>query len=76
MSDNSVSKVNSTFVELLGMSDLFRRMQNSCWNKCVPDVHDSFLTVGETSCVDRCVHKYMEIHMLVGKKLQEAQIPK
>ncbi|CZT99248.1 hypothetical protein PFAG_03721 [Plasmodium falciparum Santa Lucia] len=75
MNDN-ISKVNSTVVELLGMSDLFKRMQNTCWLKCIPDVHDSFLSVGETSCVDRCVNKYMEIHTLVGKNLQESQITK
>ncbi|SBS89235.1 mitochondrial import inner membrane translocase subunit TIM10, putative [Plasmodium malariae] len=74
--NENISKVNSTVVELLGMSDLFKRMQNTCWGKCIPDVNDSFLSVGETSCVDRCVHKYMEIHTLVGKNLQESQISK
>ncbi|CAG9475466.1 mitochondrial import inner membrane translocase subunit TIM10, putative [Plasmodium vivax] len=74
--NENISKVNSTVVELLGMSDLFKRMQNTCWGKCIPDVNDSFLSVGETSCVDRCVHKYMEIHTLVGKNLQESQLSK
>ncbi|EUD66551.1 hypothetical protein C922_03185 [Plasmodium inui San Antonio 1] len=74
--NENISKVNSTVVELLGMSDLFKRMQNTCWSKCIPDVNDSFLSVGETSCVDRCVHKYMEIHTLVGKNLQESQLSK
>ncbi|KJP86615.1 hypothetical protein AK88_03719 [Plasmodium fragile] len=74
--NENISKVNSTVVELLGMSDLFKRMQNTCWSKCIPDVNDSLLSVGETSCVDRCVHKYMEIHTLVGKNLQESQLSK
>ncbi|GAW82819.1 mitochondrial import inner membrane translocase subunit TIM10 [Plasmodium gonderi] len=74
--NENISKVNSTVVELLGMSDLFKRMQNTCWGKCIPDANDSFLSVGETSCVDRCVHKYMEIHTLVGKNLQESQLSK
>lgn len=41
-------------------------------------VADSELAIGEMSCVDRCVPKYMEVHTLVQeeyKKMMPAQPP-
>lgn len=59
-------------VEMKGMADCFAKMTESCYSKCIPNVHESKLSVGEMSCVDRCVSKYMDVHAAVGSELQGA----
>ncbi|GAV01932.1 hypothetical protein RvY_12564 [Ramazzottius varieornatus] len=57
-------------LEIEMMSDMYHRMTNGCFKKCLPlKFRDSELTKGESVCVDRCVAKYLEVHDRIGKKL-------
>mmetsp|Transcript_6222 Transcript_6222/g.14101 ORF Transcript_6222/g.14101 Transcript_6222/m.14101 type:complete len:96 (-) Transcript_6222:62-349(-) len=58
--------------ELKGLTDIFSRMQVSCYSKCIANVKEERLSVGEMSCVDRCVNKFMDVHQKVGTELQNA----
>ena len=50
------------------------RVTTSCWSKCVPlPVRDGDLSMGELTCVDRCVHKYLETQALVRSELETAR---
>ena len=57
---------------LPGMADCFQKMSDQCYSKCVPNVKEASLSAGEQSCTDRCVNKYLDVHQIVGKELQNA----
>ena len=46
-----------------------RRMTEQCFRKCVALYKEPALSVGEATCVDRCVHKYMTAHSKVQEVL-------
>ena len=54
-----------------------RRMTEQCFRKCVAMYKEPELSVGEATCVDRCVHKYMTVHgkvqEILGQQALQAQ---
>ncbi|CAF0895256.1 unnamed protein product [Didymodactylos carnosus] len=70
------SELNQNQLQLAGdleiemMTDLYKKMTNSCHKKCViPRYKDAELTKAESVCIDRCVAKYMDVHDRIGKQL-------
>jgi import inner membrane translocase subunit TIM10 len=55
--------------ELEAMTDMFNKMTEQCYRKCVAMYKEAELSVGEATCVDRCVHKYMTSHSKVQEIL-------
>lgn len=47
-------------------------MTEQCFKKCVATYKENELSVGEATCVDRCVHKYMVAHAKVQEILSKA----
>ena len=64
-----MSQVQMSLIEMKGLADTYLRMSESCYRKCIPSVKEAALAVGEMSCVDRCVSKYLDVHALVGSTL-------
>lgn len=60
-------------VEADVLTDLFTKLSQSCNSKCIvaKSTGEADLTVGEMSCVDRCVGKYMQCQMVVGNVLND-----
>ncbi|KAF1859315.1 hypothetical protein Lal_00009899, partial [Lupinus albus] len=56
--------------------ELFNKMTQSCFNKCVENKYkESELHMGENSCIDRCVSKYWHVTNLVGQLLGNGRPP-
>jgi len=70
MSDVSVAEARQ---QMDAMADMFHRMTDQCFRKCVQGVNDSDLSKGEGTCVERCVTKYVEVHTKVGGRLATIQ---
>ncbi|KAL1923128.1 uncharacterized protein VTP21DRAFT_9504 [Calcarisporiella thermophila] len=58
--------------ELEMITDLFNRIVDSCFKKCIPPkYHEAELNKGESVCVDRCVAKFFAANIKVGEKMQQ-----
>jgi import inner membrane translocase subunit TIM10 len=54
-------------------TDLFNKIADKCFSKCASRKHkDPDLSLGEMTCTDRCVAKYLESQQRVGEVLQQA----
>lgn len=68
------SKLTMAKVETKMYSDMFNRMTDICFQKCQMKYNEPDLNVGEMSCIDRCVGKYMEGHMKISEVMAKAQM--
>ena len=46
-------------------------MSTSCFTKCVGNFNDADLAVGEMTCTDRCVGKYMQASEKIASTLKK-----
>ncbi len=48
-------------------------MSDTCFKKCVNRYKDADLSVGEMSCTDRCVGKYLQAWEKVAERVQRVE---
>jgi len=65
--------ISAILLSLILHADLFNKISSTCFAKCASRRHrEPDLALGEMSCADRCVAKYLESQQRVGAVLQEA----
>ena len=70
---NNTLYKNTATTEMEMYTDLFNKMSQACFSKCASHKHKNpDLALGEMSCTDRCVAKYLETQEKVGVILQKA----
>ncbi|KAF8476893.1 Tim10/DDP family zinc finger-domain-containing protein [Kalaharituber pfeilii] len=66
----SAQKLAMAEMEMDIMSEMMNKLSSTCYKKCVPpEYKEGDLNKGESVCLDRCVHKYMEAFNKVGQQL-------
>eukprot|EP00741_Cyanophora_paradoxa_P005885 tig00000113_g5703.t1 len=64
----NMSKMQAAQQEMEAVSDMYNKMVETCFKKCVGAKHsESDLNSAEETCLDRCVEKYVEAHNKVGQ---------
>jgi len=48
---------------------MYNRMSEMCFKKCVTKFSEAELAPGETTCVDRCCVKYVQVQQKIMLKL-------
>jgi hypothetical protein len=65
--NNNSNHIN---INLFATYDFPFRLTNMCHEKCIrTEYREEHLTKGESVCVDRCVAKFFDVSLKVGKKL-------
>ena len=67
------SPLELAHTEMEMYTDLFNRMGDMCFQKCISGFKEADLNIGEMSCTDRCVGKYLEVHDKVCAQIAKAE---
>jgi len=71
---SSAERIAAAEQEVEMVSEMFRKLSDSCISKCVPaDYREADLNKGESVCIDRCVSKFFEVNIKVSEKMQSEQ---
>ncbi|CAI2019506.1 hypothetical protein SEUBUCD646_0H00650 [Saccharomyces eubayanus] len=69
---SSQQKIQAAEAELDLVTDMFNKLVNNCYKKCINTSYsEGELNKNESTCLDRCVAKYFETNVQVGENMQK-----
>lgn len=70
---SSEQKIQNAESELDLVTDMFNKLVDNCYKKCINNTtySEGTLDKNESSCLDRCVAKYFETNVKVGEHMQQ-----
>jgi import inner membrane translocase subunit TIM10 len=72
--DNGANNANilaAAKIEFDTFAEMYGKMASTCNKKCVTGYHDGELNVGEMTCVDRCVYKYLQASLKIREVVEK-----
>lgn len=69
---SSEQKIQAAEAELDMVTDMFNRLVDTCYHKCISGGYSAGdLSSNESLCIDRCVSKYFDANIKVGEHMQK-----
>lgn len=69
-------KVRIAEIQFYAVSTTFNKVLQKCRDKCIiPEYGEGELSTGESSCLDRCVAKYVKTNAFIGSTVQSSLRP-
>jgi import inner membrane translocase subunit TIM8 len=52
------------------LKELVGKLTSMCWDKCITSAPGSKFSSGETTCLTNCTQRYLDMTMIIAKRLQ------
>ncbi|EYU43024.1 hypothetical protein ABFS83_04G120100 [Erythranthe nasuta] len=53
------------------VNEMIGKLTAACWDKCITGTPGSKFSSGETTCLTNCAQRYMDMSLLIMKRLQQ-----
>lgn len=53
------------------ISEMIGKLTSACWDKCITGSPGNKLSSSETSCLTNCAQRYMDMSLIIMKRLQQ-----
>ncbi|KAL9275158.1 Mitochondrial import inner membrane translocase subunit TIM8-like protein [Drosera capensis] len=52
------------------LNEMVAKLTSVCWDKCITGTPGSKFSSGEASCLTNCAQRYLDLSMMIAKRLQ------
>ncbi|WVZ14808.1 hypothetical protein V8G54_012374 [Vigna mungo] len=55
------------------VNEMVAKLTSECWDKCITGTPGNKFSSSESNCLSNCAHRYLEMSMLIMKRLMKAR---